>query len=457
MAEAVNLDYVPQTYSTDEQYLITDYAESVGKRDGWWAAFLVFASIFGPQTEASAILPPIRFVDFVIVFLLMHRWLKSSRLYGGFLLSPRIVMFTCFMLGLTFVTVLSMGVNYATGRNPFFVKDLYTPLVFIRMILIATIAASFNFQEKQLRQLMKGVLAIAAFSVIFAFFQKYDIFGATELTDRLYPRPSAFKTLGERVIGTFGNPNHFGGCLVMLAAMVLAFSIHTKRLMRYVSITVYLGVGAAIVMTTASRTAFFGYLIVSGISFILSLRRGSRLPAFLSMIVLVAAVIFVSERLHAFDVHPRVQDIFARDKTPLANALSERRAMWSNSLRMAIESPIIGVGPTKFFVQTTDNGYIYMMLRIGIIGLLIYLFMLLSLFLRGIRGFFLAASPYRKAVMLATTMVIVNHAVFEITGEFFWGIKYGEIWAAFAGMLCGMSNQIRSELYAVPQTPPEGG
>jgi O-antigen ligase len=474
MAETVNLECMPEVCSTDEQYLIADYAETVGRWDGWWAAFLVFSSIFGPQTGAFAVLPPVRFVDFVIVFMLLWRWVRSSRLYGGFILSPRIAMFTYFMLALTFVTVLSMGVNYAIGRNPFFVKDLYTPLTFIRMILIAAIAASFNFQEKQIRQLMKGILAVGAFSVIFAFFQKYDIFGAIALTDRLYPTPSEFKMLagtGERVSGTFGNPNQFGGCLVMLGAVALAFSINAKGLMRYISIAVFLSTGAAVIMTSASRTALFGYLTVSGISFVLSLRRGSRLPAFLSMIILVAAITFVSKHLYTFGVHQRVQEIFSRDKTPLAEAASARRAMWINSLRQAAESPIIGVGPTKYFIQTTDNGYIYMILQIGVIGLLVYLAMLLSLFLRGIRGFFLTVSPYRKAAMLAVTMVMVNHAIFEITGEFFWVVKYGEIWAVFAGMLCGLSNQIRNEqssfgnyacsaqsgLYGTQEGLPDGG
>jgi O-antigen ligase len=367
-------------------------------------------------------------------------------------------MFTYFILALTIMTVLSMGVNYATGRNPFFIKDFYTPLAFIRMILIAAIAASFNFQDRQLRQLMIGVLAISFLSVVFAFFQKYDIFGAIDLTNRLYPLAGRYQILARqaRVLGTFGNPNHFGGCLVMFGAVALAFSINARGLMRYISAAAFLGIGAAIIMTTASRTALIGYLTVSGISFVLSLRKGSRLPAFVSMLILAAAILFISRHLFTFEVDPRVQDIFARDKTPLVGAASERMSMWYRSLRMAAESPIIGVGPTKFFVQLTDNGYIFLLLRLGILGLLIYVFMLVGLFFRGMRGFFLAASPYKKAVMLATTMVIVNHAVFEITGEFFWGIKYGEIWAAFAGMLCGLSNQIRSELYAASQTPAEG-
>jgi hypothetical protein len=119
--------------------------------------------------------------------------------------------------------------------------------------------------------------------------------------------------------------------------------------------------------------------------------------------------------------------------------------MWIDNLRMAKDSLFLGVGPTKSFVTTVDNGYIYMLVRLGIFGLLIYLLMLLCLLMRGIRAFFHEQNPHKKAIMLGTTMVLVNHAVFEITGEFFWNIKYGAVLAAFLGILCGMSRQIMDE------------
>ena len=153
-----------------------------GRNDGWWAAFLVFAIIFGPQTRAFAILPPIRFDDFVIVFLLAARWLK---LYGGFLFSPRIRPYSVSMLALIFIMCFSMVINYATGRNPVFIKDLWIPISFIRMILIAAIAASFNFQRRQVRQFIMGISFISLISVILAFAHQYDIHGILGLTEKL--------------------------------------------------------------------------------------------------------------------------------------------------------------------------------------------------------------------------------------------------------------------------------
>ena len=91
------------TYKNDLSYEAALEDDSFCKNDGWWAAFLVFAIIFGPQTKTFAILPPIRFDDFVIVFLLAARWLKALRLYGGFLFSPRIRPYSVSMLALIFI------------------------------------------------------------------------------------------------------------------------------------------------------------------------------------------------------------------------------------------------------------------------------------------------------------------------------------------------------------------
>jgi O-antigen ligase len=119
--------------------------------------------------------------------------------------------------------------------------------------------------------------------------------------------------------------------------------------------------------------------------------------------------------------------------------------MWQDSLYKAKKSILVGVGASKTISQLTDNGYIYTLLRIGIIGLTIFVLMIISLFILGVRSFALTYSSSKRAAILAFTMVVVNIAVFEITGEFFWNIRYGEVFATFMGLLCGLSNQIKYE------------
>jgi hypothetical protein len=180
------------------------------------------------------------------------------------------------------------------------------------MILIAAIMASFNFGEKQIKQFAKGVLIISLMSVILAFIQRFRSWYVSGFVERFYgiewTRLEEIG-IGARIVGTFGNSNVFGGSLAMLSALILAFATNIKGLTRYFSLAVFIGLGAAILVTTASRTALFGYLAVSGVSLILSLRRGSRFPAFLAMIVIIGTIMFVRGHVYELSLHQRVQDI----------------------------------------------------------------------------------------------------------------------------------------------------
>jgi O-antigen ligase len=154
---------------------------------------------------------------------------------------------------------------------------------------------------------------------------------------------------------------------------------------------------------------------------------------------------FVRGHVYELSLHQRVRDVLTGHGTPLRDSFEARLGIWVDNLRMAKDSLLLGVGPTKSLETTADNGYIFMLVRLGIFGLLIYLLMLLGLFIRGIRAFYHELSPHKKAVMLAATMVLVNHTVFEMAGEFFWAIKYGAVFSVFLGVLCGLSRQIMDE------------
>jgi len=51
----------------------------------------------------------------------------------------------------------------------------------------------------------------------------------------------------------------------------------------------------------------------------------------------------------------------------------------------------------------------------------------------------------KKALMLALILVLLSHCMFEVTGEFFWSLLYGQIFVAFMGFLCSFATQIRQE------------
>jgi hypothetical protein len=452
MVESADLDYTTEELLMDEQYFTAGYSAEEGKWDGWLATLLLFSLIFGPRVVGSGSLPPFRFCDVIIGALLLGRWAKAKRLYGGFVFSYRNRIFGVFMLILAFVLFFSTIMNIAVGRYGFFVKDFYQPIVFVRMIFIAAIMASFHFGEKQVKQFARGILIISLMSVVLAFVQKYRYWYVSVLVERLYgiewTRLERIG-IGTRVVGTFGNANHFSLCLVMLAAISLAVAVNIKGLTKLLAIGTFMSLGAAVLITTASRTGLIAFLMVATITLLLSLRGKSRLPAILLIILMFGMLAFVRTHLYKLPLHPRIVDIVGgqeRAKT-ISEKMQARYRMWERSLREAKESIVFGVGMSKRTRQTTDNGYIITLLRTGMVGLSVYLLMLLSLFIQGIKALHIEKRPFQRTVLLTSFIVLINHMIFELTGDFFWAVQYSAIFAAFVGLLCSLSREALDEYY----------
>ncbi|MDD5326965.1 MAG: O-antigen ligase family protein [Phycisphaerae bacterium] len=423
------------------------------KNGGWWVIFLLGSTLFGPLIVVSRALPPFRFADVAILLMLFTRVFKSYQLHGGFMFSYRVRLFSGFMFAMAMVLYFSMMVNLAIGRFDFFYKDLWIPLTFIRMALIAAIAASFVLEQRQINQILKGTIILSLLSILLAFGQRSGPLTSSALMNKLYTLEGEQLLTQQssyiervRVMGTFGNANVFGGSLVMLSAMLISFAISSKGLKRYLSTATFLALAVTVLITTGSRTSLIGLTVVSSLSFILSLRKGTRIKAFIFLILFLTIVIFIRTNAENLPINPRLKDLLlGGNNITKGESFLARLGMWTDSLAKAKDSILVGVGASKTVTQLTDNGYIYTLLRVGIIGLTLYVSMIVSLFILGIKSFALTSSPLKRAALLAFTMVVVNSAIFELSGEFFWNIRYGEVFATFMGLLCGLSNQTRYE------------
>ena len=436
-----------QAYEIDDYLAEQEFAWST-RNDGWWAAFLVFSIIFGPKTKAFAILPPIRFVDFVIVFMVIVRGLKAYNLYGGFLFSYRSRLFSLFMIALGLIVLFSMSVNMATGRIPYHIKNFFYPIQFFRMALIAAIMGSCYFGDRQVKQFVAGICIIGLMCGTLAFIQKARPWAVAGFLEKYYAAKWEYlemraRGVTSRVVGTFGNPNRFSLGLVVVAAGALAGTIYQKGPLKLLSLASYLFLGAVLLIATGSRTGLVGLFIVTAFILILSLTGRARVWVMLLIIFMVLAYIFVRANIERIPLNPRMKVILGGGGTiqTIPESLFARYVMWKEALAEVSESWIIGIGATKAQKQLSDNGYIQMLLRTGIIGLLVYVLMYVALLRRGLKAFFAETAPHRKAIITAVTGVLVGQMVFEITGDFFWNPQNQALFAAFVGVLCGISGQ----------------
>jgi O-antigen ligase len=443
-------------YHSAPSYLAPpEEVDTGGRFDGWYAAFLLFMLVFGPSTAPGESLPPIRSSDAVILILLLSRWLKSSRLGGGFLFSRRVRVFSIPMLWISAVLVLATVLQIGTGDSSFFIKDFFTPVALVRMAFIAAIMASFDFNERHIQQFCKGFVLVALLSIALAMVQRYYPHTLAGFVEQYYAtalRSLEIKSKGTqtRVVGTLGNANVFAGYLVMMAAGCLAIVIFSKRLIRLVALAAYLGLAGAVVLATASRTGIISLTIVTGAELLLSMQGRARWSAMVIIVMLTPVFLTVREQAYSLPLNPRTQALIAGKEGAVGDGIQSRFRLWTRSWEEAKSSILFGVGSRKASYQITDNGYLYTLLKCGLLGLIPYVMMLILLLLRGVRAYFAERDrAYRLSIAFGTAIVL-SHAIFEFTGDFFWNIGYGAFVAALIGMLCGATRRRGREVNSVP-------
>jgi len=431
---------------------MTWYAEptaGVGRYDGWMAAFLLWMLVFGPSTAPSPSLPPIRSVDFLILILLISRWLKTSQLHGGFIFSRRMRAFSLPILWIALIGTIATAAQVASGQYIFFLKDYFQPIAMVRMVIIAAIMGSYDFNERHIQQFMKGLLIVSIATAALALVQRFYPHLLAGFIERYYAidvRRLEIEMTGTqaRVLGTLGNPNVFAGFIVILAAGALAIAIYSKRLMRLVALATYFALVVAEVIATASRTGIVALVVVTCFSLLISMQGRARWSALMIMFLMLSAFLTLRKQVADFSfINPRTRELLTGQEGAVSGGIESRYRLWQRSWDEAKTSLVIGTGFKKMAVHITDNGYLFTLMASGILGALAYVGMFVVLFGRGIRAFFREQDRTRRMMLSATVMGLVTMAIFELTGEFFWNIGYGAIASALLGLLCAGTSRER--------------
>ena len=134
-----------------------------------------------------------------------------------------------------------------------------------------------------------------------------------------------------------------------------------------------------------------------------------------------------------------------RGQQTIQEGLVGRYEIWQRSLNDVKGSMIIGTGASQTILQLSDNGYVMMLLRTGLIGLSIYLLMLGSLFVRGFKAVVIGKERFRLTIILMSFMVLVSHMLYEVVADFLFNVDYIAIAALFLGFLCSMSRESLDE------------
>jgi len=184
--------------------------------------------------------------------------------------------------------------------------------------------------------------------------------------------------------GKYGEPNTLAGYLIIIFSLILGLFIYSSSLKEKVFL---LGLGGLVIPTfiyTQSRAGLLGALGMFLAFFLFSKKAKLSLGIFLIVVIGGASLIFPEQVFYRYKYAlkgPESIDILGK-KINIDESAYARLQSWNNSLRVWRKYPIIGWGvPGKGVVA--DVQYARVLREVGIIGFLIFLYLIFSLFRTG--------------------------------------------------------------------------
>ena len=255
-----------------------------------------------------------------------------------------------------------------------------------------------------------------------------------------------------RAYGTFGQPNPFGGYLLMTVPLALAIAFWlrpsvmgsrasgaTVALLLWWLALVATGVGVIALLMSLSRGALVGLALACVVLVSLYTRWGIALVVFAGVGVAVLSMLgsanilpsVVADRLTQIWAFVGPFDASRVAPTPENWAIVERMAHWQAAWNMFRSSPIVGIGPGRYASAYAEfrvndfwidplghahNLYLNIMAETGLIGITGYLIQLVAWLAIAVASFRRSQSRFDRALaagVVASLAGVALHNVFD--------------------------------------------
>lgn len=318
---------------------------------------------------------------FLVVYL--FQWMTGRR--QQIRLTPVHALVALYMLWL--ILAFALGLRFAMPKSAD-IRQFAETLLSISMVFILV---DLLREPKALRRLVQVVMiAITLQAIITLILYVMPDDTAERTLIRLarigYPNGGVIRyvednpALSERAIGTWVDPNALGGILAVSAAMIAPQVFARKPTIRYRWLTLgALGLVVLALILSFSRASMLAFGV--GVVFI-SLFKGYR--RFIPMILLGACLLLVLPQTRSYI------ERFGQAFTGSDLATQMRLGEYGDSLKLISQYPVFGVGftgtPQINLYTDVASMYLIMANQIGLVGVVIYAVMILSVFLYGWRA-----------------------------------------------------------------------
>ena len=262
---------------------------------------------------------------------------------------------------------------------------------------------------------------------------------------------------GQRVSAPFegkeGEPNTFGGYLLLLIAVAGGIALETARLKTR---AIYLGLAGLMAipfMFTLSRTSYVGAIPAVAAIAVLTSRRRLMIAGFIVMIVASPAIFTllpesVTKRVHYTFEPERGQPTVRVGAVGLDPSTSARLISVKQALEGFSHRPIFGYGVTGFAFM--DQQFARTLVETGIVGLVTFLALVWALLKAGVTSFRTLTVPEERGLALgfvAGTVGLLGHALGANT---FIIVRIMEPFWFFAAIVVALPGLAQAETAAAP-------
>jgi O-antigen ligase len=383
----------------------------VNKSFNYILALLIILSVtLIPDIRLANNFPKLQLIDFLMPFIIgaiffNRKSLVFHKLYGAIILFGIYIIFTILYNG-----------RYQVFRDYF---EVYKLIKFLIIIIYFTTISIDKLKQRVLYPAFIGL-------VVFNLLHYFNVFHFNILLEKYYNGGNHIKffglnTLGQpdikRMVGTIGNSNN--NAVLFMFFSVFFFPQKERNLKTIIPFFISI----LMVFLCQSRTslvALFGFLLV------VLLFNKENIKSFLILVSVIVGA-YLSSFLISSNAY--LETLFDGD---LANnsSLRGRFESWMHLWEMIKEKPIVGYSPFKeYFYENklySENEYILMTWRYGIIGLLFYVVFLGFVFLKGIKNKLLNEGIQLAIIttVLAIT-ALTNNPFSDRTLLVFFGITIG--------------------------------
>jgi hypothetical protein len=265
---------------------------------------------------------------------------------------------------------------------------------------------------------------------------------------------------GQRVSAPFegrdGEPNTFGGYLLLLMMVAGGIALETLRLRTRAIYLGLLGLMSIPFMFTLSRTSYVGLLPAATVMAVLSSRRRVMIGALLALLVaspLVLALLpdTVAKRVRYTFEPERGQPTVRVGAVGLDPSTSARLISVKQAIDGWTQRPIFGYGVTGFAFM--DQQFARTLVETGLVGFAAFLVLVWALLKAGIASFRALEVPEDRGLALgfvAGTVGLLGHAIGANT---FIIVRIMEPFWFFAAIVVALPGLAQEEKLPLPATP----